>query len=70
MMNEHLRRDVSQCRCGVKIERILALDGHNITLTHLKFYKSFCRVVLHDVCCIEIDILRAMAVRLDMLDSP
>lgn len=67
---EHLWRKFPQHWGPVKVEGILAFDGHDVAFAHFEFDEPFGRVVLHDVSWIETNLLRAMAVRLDMLERP
>ena len=70
MIRKHLRRNFTELRNSIEMKWIFTLDSHKITVTHLEFQKSLCWIVLNDVRCIREKILKAMAVRLDILESP
>lgn len=52
------------------MQRVLTFNSHNIAFTHFELNVSFTGVVFHDISFIDANILRARAVKLDILDKP
>lgn len=50
--------------------RIVALDSHVVGLAHFELNKTVNCIILDYVCYIELILLSARAVRLDMFDRP
>lgn len=70
MVDKQLRRNFFKLRSSVEVERILTLDGHDVALAHFKLNKTLSRIVFNYISYIKENLLRAIAVRLDMLESP
>lgn len=67
---EHLAWNLSQGRCSIEVEWVFTFDCHNVTLTHFELYITLSGIMLYNISLIGSGLLRARAVRFDILDNP
>ena len=70
VVGEHFGGEFAEGRLSVEVEGILTFYCHYVGLVHFEFDKALDWIVFDYICWIRCILLRAIAVRFEMFDSP